>query len=879
MNSLLTTLKRLIRDRRQVKWIRDLRWELSWRFRHITWPSLHIMRPRFEIRDRRWIRDLRWELSWRFRHITWPSLHITRPRFEETTKQIDMQQSLYQELLAKLDEQPELPTFLNMSIPVSAFSLSQLLRDMQEGLRAAVFETKELPETANDIPVRAVAAVIDKARAKGLFPAGEATSIPKPSTGPVVSSAMPSIPGRYNQSKLAYRAAQLVPEYMADALRQYWQIQGRFDEIIKQAHSDIEANRAQSETWLLGHLQTLRAEFIGITFDKQEQGWLNQLLGLEEMVRRVVTLPSHPERLSTLGNIIAKLDSLLAEQPESWRVVGENEQRPVQFLQVVLQPNPWRSITQDIRTALENLRRQMRVQLDGLVDGLDSALAEVDSLEIFADVENLLAGYNDPTGGEFFGAMLDSIVREMMSIGGDVLSAMELDAGSPSHALILQGAQFKVNQLRNRLGTRYSTEADRWVAHLQRISEMIDTYFGNETIGANTLYKNPYEIGTPVMAVRSVLFKGRLDITDHILRQLLSGSRPTFVLYGPRRMGKSSFLQQLPRLLSKSRFVPIFINAQDARARQSDGSFFYYLADRVYKQMPRPAGALLTRPERAIYEAQPYGTLEDWLEDEIAPLLESRQLLFMFDEFEILGAEIADPKGGLTTKVLDQLRNMIQYNPNVLFMFCGVETLDALGLEFSSRIINAFPLSISYLSEDAARELITNPDPTQGKMPDYEETTIAEILRLTHGHPFLIQMICSQIVQIAGDRRLFLITPEVLNEAVDKIFGSFYFTEIMDRAKAFEHGVNILQQLAQGQALLSFDLVSSSAVRDMLKRGVIVKQGDGHYEIREPLVKRWLRGQFISPDSPEKTPPAADRNADRATNERAKRPKRTKKNG
>ena len=71
---------------------------------------------------------------------------------------------------------------------------------------------------------------------------------------------------------------------------------------------------------------------------------------------------------------------------------------------------------------------------------------------------------------------------------------------------------------------------------------------------------NPYIVGVPLTEQQKI-FVGRSDIAFR-LEQWLSNQRcPPLFLYGQRRMGKTSLLLNLGRLM-RAEIVPLFVDAQ-----------------------------------------------------------------------------------------------------------------------------------------------------------------------------------------------------------------------------------------------------------------------------------------------------------------------------
>src|SRR5438067_941431 len=95
--------------------------------------------------------------------------------------------------------------------------------------------------------------------------------------------------------------------------------------------------------------------------------------------------------------------------------------------------------------------------------------------------------------------------------------------------------------------------------------------------------QNPYVVG-PVLELGTSLFVGRRDLARQLEQDLRRGShRPTFFLNGERRMGKSSTLRQLPRLLNDHYFLPVFYDLQAPGIRSSTAAFLGTVAEEIFK--------------------------------------------------------------------------------------------------------------------------------------------------------------------------------------------------------------------------------------------------------------------------------------------------------
>jgi hypothetical protein len=172
-------------------------------------------------------------------------------------------------------------------------------------------------------------------------------------------------------------------------------------------------------------------------------------------------------------------------------------------------------------------------------------------------------------------------------------------------------------------------------------------------------------------------------------------------------------------------------------------------------------------------------------------------------------------------------------------MFAGVQTIDALGPDPASYFISAHPVEISYLHPREAEELIRNPDPGAGKMPDYDDDVVAGILHMTHCQPYLIQALCSEIIEMANVQQLTRIRMEMLDEAAGKVLAtSLFFRNVWDDAG--EEGQRVLTQLTAGRQPLDRTQIGEELLAGLLRRHVIAEV-ESAYEIEIPLVRDWIR--------------------------------------
>lgn len=570
-------------------------------------------------------------------------------------------------------------------------------------------------------------------------------------------------------------------------------------------------------------------------FPEKEQRWYHSIMDTGSIHDQLLST-DYQERQPLLGREIGRLQILASSQPPHWLAIDRG------ITHVVDHENPWFLITNRLVEHLERIQQLDTRYVAVAARQLSTVLKGIDSIEAIAELEQRLVSFT--ISGDSLGPMLEDTVQALLAIGNDTRAALAMPQGTYHRRQTLIDAQDKSNQLRNSLRTRYVTQEPRdWAEYVQAISTILDEYLNQQSDTDQATYRNPYIVGNPLQPKNAALFKGRIDLAQEIVDKLRGDTRPTLVLHGARRMGKTSFLLQLQNLLQgRGDYIPVFFNAQEPGARQNDAGFFYTMARAIYIQMRRLArGRRIKSPELTQYEEHPYTTITTWVEDEIVPLLDQQILLVTIDEFEKLGSAIH--QGELTEKVLDYLRHMMQHSENLLFLFCGVETLEALGPNAASYFISVQAIEISYLSAAAAEELIRNPNPDAGLMPEYDDDVVQAIIRLTHRQPYLIQAICSNLVDLANAHNLRQIDMQRLAEVLPQIFSTNYlfFQNIWEDAGAA--GQALLARLAGGSAELSREQVNSPAGQGLIKRRVICPTSDGLYRIEIPLVEQWVAKQ------------------------------------
>ena len=381
------------------------------------------------------------------------------------------------------------------------------------------------------------------------------------------------------------------------------------------------------------------------------------------------------------------------------------------------------------------------------------------------------------------------------------------------------------------VGPSFQPLASRWLALVEQEQANCQQQL------TFTPLPNPFVAGNPLQPRDHGLFKGRRDIIVAIEEHIINtGQRPTLLLYGRRRIGKTSTLLNLPRLLS-SQFVPVFIDLQDAKWRESDAVFCYQLIRSLVHALRAQATDLaLKEPKIEQFEKYPFSALDEAL-DHIEGLSQQlkKRILLTFDEYERLGEGLKT--GKLTTEILNQLRNIVQHRESIVVLFSGSHRFEELHtINWSDYLINGKTLELSFLPAEDARELLTQPVPEL----DYQPDAIDKILALTHCQPFLLQAVAFELVNILNSKNKLEAQADDVEVAVEKVLTAaqayFFYTwqeECSEEEKA------VLRVLAANGAT-NLDLPRDQKAVQSLCQKDILENIDQQYHFTIELFRRWI---------------------------------------
>lgn len=356
---------------------------------------------------------------------------------------------------------------------------------------------------------------------------------------------------------------------------------------------------------------------------------------------------------------------------------------------------------------------------------------------------------------------------------------------------------------------------------------------------------NPYIFSVPLTDQQD-MFVGRVDIAARIEQLLLDRRRPPLLLYGQRRMGKTSLLRNLGRLLP-STVVLLFVDGEGIAGASNFGDFLFGVMQAMVRSAEHHRGLRLPRASEAMCQARPFGYFNDWL-DEIEDAMTAQgysAALLALDEFESLDT-ISDQGRFDARDVLRTLRHLVQHRPRFKVLLAGSHTLEDFR-HWATYLINMQIIKISYLHASDTIALIERP--IEDFPLCYEPAASQLIAGLTRGHPHLVQLLCYEVVELKNSRAVDqrrLVTPADVEDAVALALqtGDLFFSDLANQVG--NAGSELLYFLARqpggaDRATLAAALSAPlDATLDLLLRRDIIELVDGQYRFQVELIRRWF---------------------------------------
>jgi hypothetical protein len=326
------------------------------------------------------------------------------------------------------------------------------------------------------------------------------------------------------------------------------------------------------------------------------------------------------------------------------------------------------------------------------------------------------------------------------------------------------------------------------------------------------------------------VFLGRDDLKDELARRIYSSQQmPLFLIQGQRRVGKTSLLNFLEPLLG-SGFRVVYQDLQDARV----SSIQTWLAD-LQARIIRKLDLSATPP---VHDFRNHDWLTAWRGFEMwlqsLKLDNSYKLILAFDEYEELH-RLLQENAEQGARLLAAMRSFSQHQNHILFLFVGSALFTELkNPHWGQYFVQAQTFRVDYLSPTDALRLITDPVSLI-----YPPELPEQMVVLTKGHPALLQLLCSEMVNIANrtpkknmsQADLDYVVQQIINDSSTAPMALFWQQFSSDSACK-----KTVREIIHAQPP-----DDKKQLHRLREHGFIIQDDRGLWHLRVPLFERWLR--------------------------------------
>ncbi|MDJ0775470.1 MAG: DUF456 domain-containing protein [Mastigocoleus sp. MO_167.B18] len=451
---------------------------------------------------------------------------------------------------------------------------------------------------------------------------------------------------------------------------------------------------------------------------------------------------------------------------------------PVRFDQRIIIPLPFmaqmiataylqnQAIARETIDYLINSTNQQKIATDAIGKIALSSIKKCETINDIAEVANQLDWIPSPISKE-----QNWLVPSLLDVSQNINSVVKASSRYRAYQILkdcIRELQDVTNKLANGnkhsnppLAATYGTIAKKWLGLMEvKLAEL-----KKETIDSEEI-RQVYIPGSALDPDKAEeRFKGRNMLFREIETLALLDPPPALLLYGGRRTGKTSALKYLPRRVGAN-LIPLLVDIQGAAAATTLSGLAQQIAKQIIASAKRlPRRLHLPEPNQKKLEIEPFLALQDWLQ-QIERVFPNKKFLLCLDEYERL-SEVIEVTGSKTP--LNFLRNVIQHMPAWTLLFSGSHELSDLtdqrkkqkknkntnneydDWNWSDYLINTRAIRMTFLEESEAQELILQPV-DDFSTTIYEDQAVDEIINITHCQPYLVQLVCFELVERLNEK-------------------------------------------------------------------------------------------------------------------------------
>ena len=458
----------------------------------------------------------------------------------------------------------------------------------------------------------------------------------------------------------------------------------------------------------------------------------------------------------------------------------------------------------------------------------------INESDIFAPIQHLLAWF----------IMISSAVAFSMVL-------LNLFIGRKVSVSLNEFAQLARDAARGRFSQLARARTDDELGNLaQAFNEMLVSFRAQMPF---TRIPNHYVVGNPIRTAE--MFFGRQEDLQWLGKQLEHAGNKMVLLFGPRRIGKTSLLHQVCAGRASPNVLPFFFDTQQIIPELIENADFYHVLTReMLTQLP------VILPELKA----PFISTERFSPDTLRRLLRfihdsepHKVAVLLFDELENL--EFKFNRGSLSADVLLFLAGLLDGNVPVSFVATGSDQLERLKFpDWHILTPKTIPRHIGLLTRNDARRLIV--EPIRGYVL-YDDGVPERILRITAGHPYYTQVVCQSLVDYLNQKQEFALSLAQLSEVLElvldnpppplnHVWESFSNVEKTAAAGLAHVLAGEEQYVGTERVLASMPVELSAEARDPVKfrsaldhlsrEDWVEKNDNGAYRFQLDLLRLWI---------------------------------------
>ncbi len=382
----------------------------------------------------------------------------------------------------------------------------------------------------------------------------------------------------------------------------------------------------------------------------------------------------------------------------------------------------------------------------------------------------------------------------------------------------------------------------------------------------STQASNPYIAGSALRASEG--FFGRQDILNWVSSELMSIHTNSLVLYGQRRVGKTTILMQLCRYLPSRNFFPIYFDLQYHASDSLDkvlSDLAEAVADAVSDELKKNNASIVSG-ELNVHKAEDFDNAGKYFRSTFLPDLyrvldKDCRPVFLFDEFDVLDrGEITVDRTKASQALFPFLRSIMSSDDRPAFIFVVGRRTEDLRVDFNQMFKTSLSKEVWVLDRQSAETLIRQAE--KNKTLTFTQQAIDRILQLTNNHAYFTQLICQRIWQHfnesgfssipnVSEDDVTAIIPDALGTSdnvlqwvwdglspAEKIYAAA-LAEISEEGQPIRED-QVIKVLAEHAARLRSREVEL-APQDLVTRHVLVLTENKEYRFAVELFRRWVK--------------------------------------